>query len=205
MIVKLSVVLKDKHRTINVFTEFKNGSDKITEFIVDSTFISDLPNFLSNFFLKFASKFILPIVGYKIKLFFEDRVNTIDVFEVKPERSNDFLENFLHLTSDLIYDKKTKFTSDLNSKIILNDLFSKNFDIRTICVLSEKITALQKSHAVLNNFEWMTLISKYVLEKRLFCRSTRQKSVTFKNKKNNNVEDYRTFSEFFNKKIKKKK
>ena len=161
-VISLSVSIKDDLRVKHAFEKFEKGKNKNTDFVINEESLLHLPEFLSNFFRKDFCKLMKPVLNYKIRINWGEKINTLDILEALPENDPQFLDRFLRLSVDLVNEKNGLGACRQNPYIILNNLVQQNCHLNLLCILSDKKRAICKNESSLRNYEWMCLILNHV-------------------------------------------
>lgn len=161
-VISLSVSIKDDLRVKHAFEKFEKGKNKNTDFVINEESLLDLPELLSNFFRKDFCKLVKPVLNFKIRINWGEKINTLDILEALPENDPQFVDRFLRLSVDLVNEKNGWGACRQNPYIILNNLVQQNYHLNLLCVLSEKKGAVCKNESTLRNYEWMCLILNHV-------------------------------------------
>ncbi len=156
--VMLSASMKDKTKTSDLFCEFKNGRNKNTQMVITADKLNNLAQIMNNFFDQNYKKFDSPIVHYRITFHYLHRINTFDILEATPSKSDDFMEYFLNAGHSLVNEKRSTPENSLSSQVIVNDYHEKNYKVYLLCLLSEKISRYFNNYYVLSNYDRLIVL-----------------------------------------------
>jgi len=152
------VTLRDRIRSLDMVSEFKNGRNKNTYLTVTSENLSSVGQIVGNFIAKNFKIFDGPVVSYRISFSFLHRLSSLDLIESCPSEDPLFLDYFLNATHSLVNERKMNSDAFLAPQVVINDLHEKNFKLFILCVLGDKSKMYPRNYNVLNFYEKMIIL-----------------------------------------------
>jgi hypothetical protein len=156
--VGLSVTLRDRIRSADMVSEFKNGRNKNTQLTITAENLNSIGQMIDNFFAKNYKVFDCPIVSYRISFSFLHRLSNLNLIEACPSDDPGFLDYFLNGAHSLANERKMNSDSLLSPQVILNDFQEKNFKLYILSILGEKGKMYMLNYNVLTFYEKLLIL-----------------------------------------------